>query len=92
VRVVVVGMGVQGAKRAAVAGSDVVATIDPVRDGVAYKQLADVPAGSFDAALLCVPDAVKLPLMRSLIEQGKHFLVEKPVLADADDALRDLVR
>ena len=90
-RVVVVGMGVQGAKRIAVAGSDVVATVDPVQDGADYKQLAEVPTGSFDAALLCVPDAVKLPLMRSLVEQGKHFLVEKPVLADHDEAIRDLV-
>lgn len=90
-RVVVVGMGVQGAKRVAAAGSDVVAMVDPVKDGADFRQLADVPVDSYDAALLCTPDEAKLPLMSALVRHGKHLLVEKPVLADDDGGIRDII-
>ncbi len=90
-RVVVVGMGVQGAKRAAAGGADVVATVDPVKDGVDYRQLADVPFSSYDAALLCIPDEAKLPLMSMLVREGKHLLVEKPVIAEDDAAIHDIM-
>lgn len=80
-RVVVVGMGVQGAKRLAAAGADAVGTVDPVRPAQ-YRDLAAVPAESYDAALLCIPDEPKLKLMMDLVRQGKHLLVEKPVLGD----------
>jgi predicted dehydrogenase len=88
-RVIVVGMGVQGAKRLAVAGGDVVATVDPVRPAD-HRDLADVPPESYDAALLCVPDAPKLALMLDLAQRGKHLLVEKPVPGD-DAALRRVI-
>lgn len=88
-RVVVVGMGVQGAKRLAVAGSDAVARVDPVRQAD-YRDLADVPPDSYDAALLCIPDEPKLALMMDLVRRGKHLLVEKPVLGD-DGAIRDVI-
>lgn len=88
-RVVIVGMGVQGAKRLAVAGSDVVATVDPVRPAD-YRDLADVSGQAYDAALLCIPDDPKLALMTDLVQRGKHVLVEKPVLGD-DTAIRRVI-
>ncbi len=89
-RVIVVGMGVQGAKRLAVAGADAVATVDPFKDGVDYRDVRDVPLGDFDAALLCIPDEAKIDLMTYLLEAGKHILVEKPVLSHSDDDLSRL--
>ena len=80
-RVVVVGMGVQGVKRKVAAVGDVVATVDPVRPAD-YRALADVSPGSYDAALLCIPDEPKLALMLDLARRGKHVLVEKPVLGE----------
>lgn len=91
-RVVVVGMGVQGTKRFAAAGSDVVATVDPVSANASYRNLADVPAETFDAALLCTPDGPKLSLMSGLVRQGKHVLVEKPLLHDDDTGLLGIMR
>lgn len=91
-RLVVVGMGVQGAKRVAAAAADVVATVDPVKDGVDYRRLADVPSDSYDAAALCVPDEAKLPLMTALVRQGKHLLVEKPLIANDEAELRAIIR
>lgn len=88
-RLIVAGMGVQGAKRLTVAGQDVVATVDPVKDGVDYRDLRDVPLTDYDAALLCVPDEAKIELLTYLLDAGKHVLVEKPVLSANDgDLLR----
>jgi scyllo-inositol 2-dehydrogenase (NADP+) len=89
-RVVVVGLGVQGRKRRAVAGPEVVATVDPVVAGADYRRIEDVPASSYDAAMLCVPDASKLALLDFLAAQGKHMLLEKPLLAGDEAALTRL--
>jgi len=78
-RVVVVGLGVQGHKRRAIAGVDAVATVDPVNPEAQYKRLEDVPLASYDAALLCVPDEPKVELIRFLLSERKHVLVEKPL-------------
>jgi len=80
-RVVVVGLGIQGRKRAHVAGHDVVATVDPVVADATARDLWKIPVDSYDAALLCVPDGVKSELLHFLIGQQKHALVEKPLYA-----------
>lgn len=87
-RVIVVGYGVQGRKRARVAGSDLVATIDPVNKEAQFRSIDDLPTASWDAALLCIPDAPKLSLIERLLEQGKHVLVEKPLFAKPVDLER----
>ena len=89
-RVVVVGLGVQGQKRRAVAGSEAVATVDPVHPDAQFKSLADVPLASYDAALVCTPDDAKIELLTHLLSNGKHLLVEKPLLAPDNAALERL--
>jgi predicted dehydrogenase len=85
-RAIVVGYGIQGRKRASVAGSDVVAIVDPIADGANIRSLSDVAADSYDAALVCAPDQAKVALITELLARGKHVLVEKP-LVGADSEL-----
>jgi len=80
-RVVIVGLGTQGRKRRAIAGPDAVASVDPFNREADYRSLTDVPIGDYDAALVCTPDDPKLELLTYLSENGKHVLVEKPLLA-----------
>lgn len=88
-RVVVAGLGVQGQKRKAVAGREVVATVDPVHPEAQYKRIEDVPVGDYDAALLCIPDEPKIEVIEYLLTQRKHLLVEKPLFAgNPPDLLR----
>lgn len=88
-RVVVAGLGVQGEKRKAVAGKEVVATVDPVHPEAQYKRIEDVPIGDYDAALLCIPDEPKIEVIEYLLTQRKHLLVEKPLFAgNPPDLLR----
>lgn len=89
-RVVVVGLGVQGRKRTAIAGPEVVATVDPVLPDAGYRRIEDVPLESYDAALLCVPDAPKVELLTYLVRHGKHALVEKPLLSEKYEDLTAL--
>lgn len=94
-RTLIVGLGVQGVKRRAVAGDAVVAIVDPFHDGADYKAVADVPLANYDAALVCTPDETKVELLTYLLENGKHVLVEKPMLTMTDlelETLRDLAR
>lgn len=89
-RVVVVGLGIQGKKRLAIAGSDAVATVDTVSPDAKFRALADVPLSSYDAALVCTPDEAKIELLTHLLSNGKHVLVEKPLLATENAALEIL--
>lgn len=88
-RVIVVGLGVQGRKRRQFAGSDYVASVDPVNPEADYKESRDVPLDAYDAALACIPDEPKVDLLSYFLENGKHVLVEKPLWAEHDnDILR----
>ncbi len=80
-KVVVIGLGVQGNKRAVVAGKEVVATVDPVARKARYRSIQKVRPDSFDTAFVCTPDSAKLKLIRYLLAHGKNVLAEKPLLA-----------
>jgi scyllo-inositol 2-dehydrogenase (NADP+) len=87
-RVVITGLGVQGHKRRKIAGDDYVGSVDPVNHEADYRSLLDVPLDDYDAVLACVPDTVKAELLAYCIANGKHVLVEKPLLVSAE---RDLL-
>jgi len=94
-RVIVIGLGVQGYKRRRVAGAECVATVDPVNPEADFKRIEDVPPASYDAALACIPDRPKMQVLGYLVAQGKHVLVEKPLWAEDDaeiDALQAAAR
>lgn len=91
-RTIIIGLGNQGRKRAAVAGSDVVATVDPIAQDASHRSLSDLPAGSYDAALVCTPDDAKLPILRQLLSEGKRVLVEKPLVAADPREILDIAQ
>lgn len=89
-KVIVVGLGVQGQKRCKHAGDDVVATVDPEVSDADFRSVGDVKLTDFDAALVCAPDAPKTELLRYLLSNGKHVLVEKPLWAADDEEIATL--
>lgn len=91
-RVIVVGLGVQGHKRQRFAGADFVASVDVDNRQADFSHIAQVPLDAFDAALLCVPDSAKLELIDYLIGHGKHMLVEKPLVADSEASLNRIAQ
>lgn len=89
-RVIIVGYGVQGKKRLRVAGADAAGVVDPVAAEANWRSIADVPLGRYDMALVCTPDEPKLDLLRYLLGNGKHVLVEKPLHAEREQDLTEL--
>jgi predicted dehydrogenase len=92
VRVIVVGLGVQGRKRRRIAGESCVATVDPAVAEADYSDIRDVPLSEFDAALLCTPDINKFELIKYLVAHKKHVLVEKPLLFSELEQFNEIER
>ncbi len=91
-KVVVVGLGNQGTKRVAVAGKDVVGTVDPLAVKAQYRSIQEVSLDSFDAAIVCTPDSAKFELIHYLLTHKKHVMVEKPLLASKPEKLEEFQR
>ena len=86
-RYVLVGLGNIGQKRRAALGAQCVATVDPFNPDADAREVGAIDPARYDAAILSVPNDVKLELMRALLAGGKHVLVEKPlVFSGAEDA------
>lgn len=89
-KVIVVGLGVQGHKRRDIAAGDCVAVVDPVHPEADYPSVEDVPLEQFDAALVCTPDGAKMAVLSYLLSHKKHVLVEKPLIAGSTNELAEL--
>jgi len=73
----------------AVAGNEVVGTVDPVV-AADYPTIEQVPLEIFDGALVCTSDQSKLRILQYFLSHGKHVLVEKPLWAPDLEQLREL--
>jgi scyllo-inositol 2-dehydrogenase (NADP+) len=89
-RVVIVGYGVQGRKRRYVAGTEAVCAVDTVASGVEYRDVREVALNRYDAAIVCTPNVPKVEILRYLLANGKHVLVEKPLHAKRVEELLEL--
>jgi 1,5-anhydro-D-fructose reductase (1,5-anhydro-D-mannitol-forming) len=90
VRIAVVGLGLIGRQRVEalhrISGARLVATVDPFtspepRDIPAphYGSLAELPADSYDCAVVAVPHDVGVDVARELLRAGRAILIEKPL-------------
>ena len=89
-RVIVVGLGVQGNKRKHFSGSDFIASVDPLNINANYKTIEEVPLNEYDAVLACIPDEPKYEIVKYCLENKKHVLVEKPLWAIDDQQIIEL--
>ena len=89
-RVIVVGLGVQGNKRREHAGKDYVSSVDPNNSDADFNDIRDVNLDTYDAVLACVPDKPKIELLRYCVDHKKHVLVEKPLWVEKDGQIIEL--
>ncbi len=89
-KVIVVGMGVQGAKRAQVADNELFATVDIDKTKADYTSLEEIEDSLYNAVLLCTPDNIKFELLKSLLNKKKHILVEKPLYFNSLEQIIEL--
>jgi predicted dehydrogenase len=89
VRYLLVGLGNIGRKRQALLGERCVATADPFNKQADFAAAEDCPVDAYEAVVLATPNLLKLRLLESFLQHGKHVLIEKPLLLpDADTARR----
>lgn len=79
-KTLIIGLGNQGQKRKRFIGDNYIASVDPFNSVAEYRNLLDVPIESFDSAILCTPDSEKYESLKYLVANGKHVLVEKPLI------------
>jgi len=79
-KVIVAGLGIQGLKRVKIVGNDLVCTVDPYKKNANFSSINQVPLELYDAAILAVPEETKYDLIKYLLSNSKHILVEKPLL------------
>ena len=79
-KVLVVGLGVQGRKRSELLGENFIGSVDPQSKDATYLDISAAPIDSFDTVFLCVPDDQKIKLIEYCILHKKHVLVEKPLI------------
>jgi len=89
-RVIVIGLGVQGNKRREHAGEDYVASVDPNNSEADFNDIRDVNLDTYDAVLACVPDKPKIELLRYCVDHKKHVLVEKPLWGEKDSQIIEM--
>ena len=89
-KIIVVGLGIQGKKRQHHAGDEFVCSVDPIKSDANFKAVEDVPLNSYDAALVCLPDEPKYQVLKYLLQNGKHILVEKPLWTESDEQILEL--
>ena len=83
-RVLILGMGVQGIKRKKYCEDDFVGYVDPYNKKANWKNIQEVPLEIYDSVLACIPDDPKETIIRFCIENKKHILVEKPLFISND--------
>jgi len=79
-RVLIVGLGVQGRKRSKLLGEKFIGSVDPQSKDATYLDISDAPIDSYDTVFLCVPDDQKIKLVEYCVLHNKHVLVEKPLI------------
>jgi len=89
-RTLIIGLGNQGRKRLRTASSDAIYTVDPFDSAADFSELKEVPLDSFDAALVCTPENVKMQICKYLIANSKHVMCEKPLTVNSIEELNEL--
>ena len=77
----IVGLGIQGKKRAYVDKKNLVGTVDLLNKNANYKKINEVPLNLYNSAYVCVPDKEKIKIISYLIKNKKNVLVEKPLIS-----------
>lgn len=89
-KTLIVGYGNQGKKRQLSLGNDFVGSVDPYDSSAIYQDIKEVPLESFEAAILCTPDSEKLNILRYLVDNRKHVIVEKPLLVNSPNIFKEI--
>ena len=82
-------MGVQGYKRKKYLNKNTVITVD-INKKADFKKIENVPLKEYKNAYVCVPDEKKINIIKFLVKNKKNVLVEKPLISEDIQELKNL--
>ena len=90
-KILIVGLGVQGQKRRKLLDKKFVfASVDPINKNADFKNIKDVPLKKYDTVFICTPDSEKIKILNYCIKYKKNALIEKPLVANSEDKIKKL--
>lgn len=89
-KTVVVGLGVQGKKRRKFISPNSIVSVDPYVAEADYRFIEDISLNIYDTVLICVPDNLKLKIIKYCLENKKNVLVEKPLILNSKKKIEKL--
>ena len=78
-KIVVIGLGIQGKKRIKFLKKELVATVDPFNKKADYRDIKDINLKKFNTVFICTPDDEKYKIIYYCLKNKKNVLVEKPL-------------
>ena len=78
-KVIIVGLGVQGTKRLKVLRKNCIATVDKLNPKADFRKITEVNVKDFDTVFICVPELEKYKVIKYCLKNKKNFLIEKPL-------------
>ena len=81
-RTIIVGLGNQGKKHRDIIDNDLVGIVDPIYP-LALDSIKDASLDHYDAAIVCTPNQEKQEIIKYLLSNKKHVMVEKPLIGTA---------
>ena len=91
-KILVVGAGVQGKKRALVASEDFAGFLDPEVEFAQYRNINELNHATYDAVAICTPTSLKENYINYFLDQQKHILVEKPLICIKPEHILEMKR
>ena len=90
-KVLIVGLGVQGQKRKKLLNKKFVfVTVDNKNIKADYKNIKDAPLEKYDSVFVCTPYSEKLKILNFCIKNKKNALIEKPLVANSESKIKKL--
>ena len=90
-KILIVGLGVQGQKRKKLLNKKLIfATVDTKNKSADFKNIKDVPLEKYDSVFVCTPDSEKLKILNYCIRFKKNALIEKPLVANSESIIKKL--
>ncbi len=79
-KVLVVGLGVQGKKRINILNKkQFYASVDPKNKKATFNDIKEAELNEYDSVFICTPDNEKLKIINYCLKNKKNILVEKPI-------------
>ena len=79
-KVLVVGLGVQGKKRKNILNKkQFYASVDPKNKKATFNDIKEADLNEYDSVFICTPDNEKLKIINYCLKNKKNILIEKPI-------------